>query len=59
MSALTSPSIPDSEESGGPDNPGALASDVERCQHWHDMDAYHSTPRHSPLHHDSRCVLHN
>lgn len=44
---------------GEPRHPGSLSTDIQRCQHWHDMDAYHSTPENSPLHHDSRCELHN
>ena len=40
---------------GEPRHPGAMASSVELCQHWQDMDAYHSTPVGSPLHHDWRC----
>lgn len=46
-------------EWGEPRYPRLLATDVERCQHWHDVDAYYSIPSDSPLHHDSLCVLHN
>lgn len=39
----------------GPAWPGQLASPAELCWYWSAMDAHHSTPTDSPLHHNNRC----
>lgn len=41
-----------------PRHPGTLASNAEKCRHWHELDAHFGTERGDYMHHDWRCEIH-
>lgn len=43
--------------SAAPKAPSYPYSSADYCKFLKEMDAYHETPKNSPLHHDNRCVL--